>query len=332
MKWPDAAVRVRAPATSANLGPGFDSLGLALARHDIVEARVRPGGLAIEVSGAGEELAGAGERHLVVCGMRAGFAAFGGQPPGLEVRCHNSIPQGYGMGSSAAAIVAGLLAARALIEQIAAAEGQPGGPRVLPDGLILRLAARMEGHPDNAAACLGGGLTISWTAAEGARFTRLEPAAGLCPVICLPSRPMATSAARKVLPPAVPHADAAANAARSALLVAAVTARPELLMDATEDFLHQSYRAAAMPDTATLIAALRSAGVPAVISGAGPSVLALTLAGREPGPYAVADIAAGCPGGWKVLPLAVDRDGAAITPVTAAPRQSAGRRPGPGPA
>ena len=301
MSWPEGPVTVTVPATSANLGPGFDSLGLALACHDVVEARVLPAGLAIEVSGPGQALAGAGEDHLVIRAMRAGFAALGGQPPGIGLRCRNSIPQCYGLGSSAAAIIAGLLAARAL--------GQAGAA-ALPDDAVLRLAVELEGHPDNVAACLVGGLTISWLSAAGPRFARLQPAASLCPVICLPSAPMATALARQALPAAVRHADAAANSARAALLVAALTTDPALLMDATEDFLHQAYRAAAMPGTASLLAGLRAAGIPAVMSGAGPAVLALTIADGRPGPADVAALGAELAGGWQVLPLPVDRQGA----------------------
>lgn len=299
MSWPERPVVVRAPATSANLGPGFDSLGLALALHDVVTARIIGSGLEIEVSGHGEETAAAGEDHLVVRAMRAAFAALGGQPPGIALQCRNVIPQGYGLGSSAAAIVAGLLAARAL----AGAADPPG------DGL-LRLAAGLEGHPDNVAACLSGGLTIAWMSADGARSARLSPLAGLAPVLCVPPEPLATAAARLALPAAVPHADAAQNSARAALLIAALTGDPGLLMEATEDFLHQRYRAAAMPRTASLIAGLRSAGIPAVVSGAGPAVLALTVTGRPPGAGVAASIAAAEGAGWQASPLGVDAQGA----------------------
>jgi homoserine kinase len=308
LSWADGADRaavVSVPATSANLGPGYDSLGLALARRDEVEARVGPAGLVIEVSGPGAEHAGTGEDHLVVRAMRAAFAVIGGQPPGLRIRCRNAVPQGYGLGSSAAAVIAGLLAARALA-------GHPG-PLESADE-VLRLAAELEGHPDNAAACLAGGLTICWTTAAGPRFTRLRPARGLSPVICLPATAVPTAAARQVLPPAVPHAAAAANSARAALLVAALTGDPSLLMDATEDFLHQRYRAAVMPGTASLLARLRAAGIPAVISGAGPAVLALTIAGQAPGQDAVAAQAEAEGGGWQVLPVPVDLRGATVTP------------------
>jgi homoserine kinase len=320
VSWPSWPVTVTVPATSANLGPGFDALGLALGLHDVVQARILPAGLAIEVSGLGRAAESTGEDHLVIRAMRAGFDALGGQPPGIGIRCANAIPQGYGLGSSAGAIVAGLLAARALAGQPGATTlpdeavqpggAPPGGP--LPDGAVLRLAARLEGHPDNVSACLAGGLTIAWQSASGVASVRLSPLAGLAPVICVPSEPLATSAARQVLPRAVPHADAAANSARAALLVAALTDNGELLMDATQDFLHQRYREAAMPRTARLVAALRAAGVPAVVSGAGPSVLALTVTGLHPALPAVESISRAAGSGWRVLPLAVDRQGAAV--------------------
>jgi homoserine kinase len=296
---------VRTPATSANLGPGFDSLGLALTLHDEVTAWVTAGGLAIEVTGSGAEAQSAGEDHLVIRAMRAAFGALGGQPPGLAISCRNAIPQGFGLGSSAGAIVAGLLAARAL-----AGDSARGPGARLDDAAVLRLATELEGHPDNVAACLAGGLTIAWMSPSGARSTRLSPVAGLVPVLCVPPAPVLTSVARMALPASVSHADAAQNSGRAALLIAALTRSPELLMDATEDFLHQRYRAAAMPQTASLMGALRAAGVPAVVSGAGPSVLALTMAGARPGSEEVAAVAAGQGAGWRVLPLAADTDGA----------------------
>ena len=269
MAWTTDAVRVRVPATSANLGPGFDALGLALSLHDDVEARVCGSGLSIEISGEGADLAEVGEDHLVVRAMRAAFAVTGGQPPGLGLRCENRIPHGRGLGSSAAAIVAGILAARALA---------PAGPDALPDGALLGLATEFEGHPDNVAACLGGGLTIAWTQDGRPRIVRLEPDASIKPVICVGPTPVRTELARRLLPDLVPHREAAANAGRSALLVAALTqapAEPGTLLAATRDWLHQDYRAEAMPETAALIGRLRAAGIAAVVSGAGPSVLAL---------------------------------------------------------
>jgi homoserine kinase len=305
---------VRVPATSANLGPGFDAMGLALSLYDLVEVRITGHGLAIEVSGAGQDAATAGEKHLVVRAMRAAFGALGAQPPGISLRCANQIPQGFGLGSSAGAIVAGLLAARALwrsdTQAGPAQAGLAPAAAGLDDAGLLALATRLEGHPDNVAACLAGGLTIAWADASGVKSARLTPTARLAPVLCVPDAPLATEAARQALPPTVPHADAAANAARAALLIAALTTDPELLMDATEDFLHQRYRAASMPATADLLASLRAEGIPSVLSGAGPSVLALTVTG--PGPDLVASVTAKAGAAWRVFPLAVDHAGAVV--------------------
>jgi homoserine kinase len=310
MAWTTDMVRVRVPATSANLGPGFDALGLALSLYDEVDARVRESGLSIEISGEGADLAGAGEDHLIVRVMRAVFAIAGGQPPGLGLRCVNRIPHGRGLGSSAAATVAGILAARALA---------PAGQDALPDGDLLGLATEFEGHPDNVAACLGGGLTIAWTADGQPRMVRLEPRSSIRPVICVGPAPVRTEVARKLLPGQVPHRDAAANAGRSALLVAALTQpspEPAPLLAATRDWLHQDYRAEAMPDTAALTARLRSAGLPAVVSGAGPSVLVLLDAAGE-SDYrhhldSLGSIVRETGIGWHISSLDVERQGARV--------------------
>jgi homoserine kinase len=307
--WPGQPVTVTAPATSANLGPGFDSLGLALTRYDTVHARVTESGVAVEVAGVGGGQTWRPEQHLVIRAMRTGFAATGGQPPGIAISCRNEVPQGFGLGSSAAAIVAGLLAARALA---AARESAADPAGVLPDADVLRLASEIEGHPDNVAACLAGGLTIAFDTGAGLEVARLTPLAQLAPVVCVPAVPVPTKIARKALPDRVPHADAAANTARAALLIAALTGRPGLLLPGTEDFLHQRYRAAAMPRTAALIAALREAGIPAVVSGAGPSVLALTVDGQAGDADQVARIAAEAAASWQVLPLRVDAEGARL--------------------
>src|SRR6516225_5537940 len=179
--WAADPVRVRVPATSANLGPGFDALGLALTLYDEVEARILEAGLSIQISGEGEDLAAAGEEHLVVRAMRAAFAVTGGQPPGIGLRCVNRIPHGRGLGSSAAAVVAGLLAARALV---------PRGGDMLPDHALLALATCIEGHSDNVAACLRGGLTIAWTAAGRPHVVRLEPLPSIAPVVCVAPAPV----------------------------------------------------------------------------------------------------------------------------------------------
>jgi homoserine kinase len=352
--WAQSPAVVRVPATSANLGPGFDAFGLALACYDQVEARVTGGRLTVRVQGEGEQTADLGERHLVITAMRAAFDKMGGHPDGLTLNCVNAIPHGRGLGSSAAAVVSGILAARALAGD---------GADRLPDAEVLRLATDLEGHPDNVAACLAGGLTIAWRpggaggegpgsgagvvpGADGlppdgrgpVRLLRLDVLGALTAVVCVAPTAMATHEARCALPAVVPHADAAANAARSALLLAGLTRDPSLLFDATEDFLHQRYRGAAMPETADLLRRLRRAGIAAVVSGAGPSVLALGLADAEPGLAAVDSIARETGIAWHVTPLKVDRQGATVQPGgTGVPEPGAARQarstnqaPGPG--
>ena len=296
MAFRAAPVRVRVPATSANLGPGFDALGLALSLYDDVVVRVADEGLFVDVAGEGADTVPRTRRHLVVRALHAGFDALGGQPRGLEVVCANRIPHSRGLGSSAAAIVAGLTAARALVL---------GGADTLDDDALLALAAELEGHPDNVAACLLGGLTLAWTASDGpAHAVRLPVSPVLRPVVFVPTTSSSTAKARKLLPETVPHADAARNAARSALLVHALAADPGLLLAATEDRLHQQYRAPSQVKTAGLVDALRAAGVPAVVSGAGPSVLA--FAGQAD------DLSSYAPRGWSVEVLAVDAGGAEL--------------------
>ena len=296
-----APVRVRVPATSANLGPGFDAFGLALALHDDVVARVvdEPG-LTVDVAGMGAATVARNSRNLVVKAMHATFDRLGGRPRGLEVVCANRVPHSRGLGSSAAAIVAGVVAARALVVS---------GAERLDDDAALQLAARIEGHPDNVAACLRGGLTLSWTEGDTVRAVDLDATDALAPVAFVPGSTSSTRATRKLLPESVPHVDATTNAARAALLVHAMTAAPHLLSIATEDRLHQSYRAPAMPRTAALLAELRESGLPAVVSGAGPTILVLTTADTR-------DIAMKFDRrGWSALPLDVDREGAVLLPL-----------------
>jgi homoserine kinase len=284
---------VRTPATSANLGPGFDTLGLALTLYDDLAARVTGDGYTVTVTGEGAGDLPDGPEHLVVRAMLATFDALGERPPGLAVDCVNRIPQARGLGSSSAAIVGGVQLARALVKE---------GMTRLPDEDALRIAARLEGHPDNVAPCLLGGFTIAWTEGGGARAVRLGVSAAVRPTLFVPEERGLTSTARAALPADVPHADAAFNAARSALLVHALTSDPTLLLAATEDRLHQGYRSEAMPGTTSLVAALRSVGVAAVVSGAGPSVLALSAVPDDFHPG----------NAWRAETLGVDGTGALV--------------------
>jgi len=289
-------VRVRVPATSANLGPAFDCAGLALTRYDVLEFAVLPSGLEVSVSGIGAGELPTDGSHLVVRAFRAACERLGWTPTGLRVTADNAIPQGRGMGSSAAAVVAGVLGAWALCPDV----------DTIDTDAVLRLTSDLEGHPDNVAPCLLGGATLSWTAADGARAVRLDVAPGIRPVVLVPDSTLSTHVARGLLPEAVPHGDAAFNAARSALLVHALTTDPALLLEATDDRLHQRQRGSVMPGSLALVDRLRSEGHAAVVSGAGPSVL--VLAPEE----AVPDVTRLTPEGWVVLPLGVDAAGAEV--------------------
>jgi len=299
---PATVARVRVSATSANLGPGFDSLGLALDLHDDVEVRLTSGGgVRVRVAGEGAGEVPDGEDHLVVRALRHALKAVGAdQPDGLDLLCRNAIPHGRGLGSSAAAVVAGILAARCLLPD----------PTTLDDETALVVASELEGHPDNAAAALLGGVTIAWVD-DAPRAVRVDPQVTLTALVAVPEDRLATRHARSVLPASVRHEDAARNAGRSALLVEALTRRPDLLLPATEDRLHQRQRAGAMPATVQLVDDLRARGLAAVVSGAGPTVLVLTSAER-----AVADatvLEALAPDGWRTRELAVERAGATAT-------------------
>lgn len=289
-------VTVRVPASSANLGPGFDCLGLALGLHDEVSVRVTQGGLEVHVEGEGAGALRTDQRHLVVRALRAGLDRLGARPAGLAVRCTNRIPHSRGLGSSAAAIVAGVCAARAL-----------AAPDV-DDAAVLVMAAEIEGHPDNVAACLLGGATAAWTEQGRARAVRLPVDDRIRPVIFLPDgAKQSTRQARALLPDTVSHADAASNAARAALLVRALGGRPDLLLTATEDRLHQPYRLRTQARGGALLTRLREAGIAATLSGSGPSVLALAA-----GPEQAALAATLAGAGFVAQELPVDQEGATV--------------------
>lgn len=264
-------IQVHVPATSANLGPGFDCLALALALHDRYVAQVTDEpALDIDVVGEGGDTLRRDEKNLLVKAMYQGFEFMGGKPRGLAVRALNVIPHSRGLGSSASAIVGGLVLARALVLS---------GKDRMTDDELLNLASKMEGHPDNVAATLFGGATIAWQEEHQGRLVARAVGITVDPRIkalaFIPNTSVATSKARKLLPESIPHPEAVANSTRTALLVYALSHRPDLLFAATQDFLHQKYRQAAMPKSFALVSRLRSAGVAAFISGAGPTVLIL---------------------------------------------------------
>ncbi|GAA2778344.1 homoserine kinase [Saccharopolyspora taberi] len=272
-----SAVEVTVPASTANLGSGFDALGMALSLYDTVHAEVvdgPPGSVRVDVEGCGAGAVPADERHLVARMAHLALADAGARRPALHLRCRNAIPHSRGLGSSAAAIVAGVAAGYALAG-ISLADKES-------TDRALQLAAAEEGHADNAAASLFGGFVIAWN--DGGRFgaTSLRPLPDVVPVAFVPAVESATRTTRGLLPEQVPHADAAFAAGRAALLVHALTADPSLLLAATADRLHQDYREPAWPDTIALVRRLRAAGVPAAVSGAGPTVLAFPEGGEVP--------------------------------------------------
>jgi len=295
-----ATLRVRVPATSANLGPGYDSFGLALSLTDEIVVRVGEDGLDLDVAGEGADKVRKDSRNLVMKAMNTAFDRMGGRPRGLEVRCLNRIPHGRGLGSSAAAIVGGLAAARALTV---------GGDERFDDERLLAVATEMEGHPDNVAATVHGGFTMAWTDGGEVGVLGAGPHPDVLPVVFIPGTELRTAKARKALPEAVSHDDAAVNSARAALLGRALVERPDLLMVATEDFLHQESRRSVMPRSMDLVDELRAAGVPAVISGAGPSVLALTTRATADGVAAIKRR------GWRAEAIEVDRQGLQVLPL-----------------
>jgi homoserine kinase len=294
-------VTVKVPATSANLGPGFDTLGLALSFYDELEVEVVAGeGALVEVHGEGEGEVPTDASNLVVQSIAHTFKKFGQTVPGLRLKAHNIIPHGRGMGSSGAAVVSGIVAAKGLLQ----------GVVEITDKDLLDLATELEGHPDNVAPALFGGLTVAWEDEQGPHHKKLFVHRGVSFLELVPNFKMSTALARSLQPESVPHNDAVFNVSRSALLIASLTQSPEFLMAATEDKLHQDYRAAAMPETHTLVQLMREHGHAAVVSGAGPSVLVLATGPAQR--LEAAAIAAKHYPQWKALLLAVDFKGATV--------------------
>ena len=297
-------MQVQVPATSANLGPGFDSLGLALALQDRYIAQVLDEQIIdIDISGEGADALPRNEKNLVIKSMYKGFEFLGGKPRGIALRALNVIPHSRGLGSSASAIVGGLSLARALVL---------GGNERMSNDDMLNLANEMEGHPDNVAAAIFGGATIAWQELQHGHNVALSVQLVVDPrisaVAFIPSTSVSTSKARRMLPDLITHADAVKNSAHTALLVHALQHRPDLLHTATEDFLHQSYRADAMPSSFTLLMKLRRAGVAAFISGAGPTILVLHTGGSAE----VDELTRAAGDTFTAMALGISRTGASL--------------------
>lgn len=306
MRLREDVVAVRVPATSANLGPGFDCMGLALDLWDEITVHATTGPTSVTVDGEGASSVEVGDDNLVVRALRLALDRVGAPQVGIRMHCTNRIPHSRGLGSSASAIVAGVTAARALI-------GEPG---VLGHQEILEIGSQMEGHPDNVAPAVFGGATIAWMDNEGRKVGAvcLTPPPAVSPVAFIPDFELRTKAARAALPASVSHGDACFNVARAALLAALLSGGAQgggedlhsLLMDATCDRLHQEQRRGAMESSVALVDWLRGEGLAAVVSGAGPTVLSLEAVDET-----LSDEARKA--GWRVIPLGVAASGVQIT-------------------
>lgn len=298
-------LRLRVPATSANLGPGYDCMGLALSWEDVIEVHAAPrqdpgaARLSVEITGQGAETLPTDASHLVIALVEKILAERGYALPDLQVWAHNTIPHSRGMGSSAAAVATAVVTASQL----------------LPEGLTteekLQIGSRIEGHPDNYVPALLGGVALSWEDEGRFATVQLQPHPQLRTVLAVPDFEQSTETARDLLPTTVPHHEAARNSSRSALLVHALTADPSVLMQATEDSLHQEYRRSAFPASMELVDRLRGTGHAAVISGAGPSVLVLT--GGDGAAQAAAELIGELPGEtWNPAILPISTTGATV--------------------
>ena len=297
-------VQVQVPATSANLGPGFDCLGLALYLHDRYMAQVMDEqGVDIDVAGEGADSVPTTDKNLVIKAMYKGFDFLGGRPRGISLRQLNVIPHGRGLGSSASAIVGGLALARALVL---------GGNERMSLEDMLNIANEMEGHPDNVSAAIYGSANIAWQENQRghlvAQSLNIEVDPRISALAFVPATELSTSKARKMLPETIAHQDAVKNSINTAVLVQALQGRPDLLLSATEDYLHQSYRQEAMPQSFALMTKFRKAGVAAFISGAGPTVLVLHTGGDTE----AAELAHAAGEKFRMIALGISRTGVAV--------------------
>lgn len=290
--------QVSVPASSANIGPGFDCFGIALELRDQYAASILDDAeFDIDVTGEGADEVKKDKNNLVIKSMLRGFEHMGTKPRGIALRALNLTPHQRGLGSSSSAIIGGLCLARKLVLS---------GEDLLSDEDVIALATELEGHPDNVAAAFLGGATISWTESGIGKATKLEVDSRIKAIAFIPENHLSTKKARNVLPETISHHDAVMNSARTALLTQALTSRPDLLFTATEDFLHQSYRAELMPKSYTLVTKLRAAGVAATISGAGPTVLVLHAGSEQDGD----DIIHAAGAGFTSQKLLISQNGA----------------------
>jgi homoserine kinase len=289
-----AAVTVRVPATVANLGPGFDAFGVAVALHLEIDVEPRREGIEITLAGEGADDLPRDESNLVIRSMNAFFDHIGRRPGGFAVHVKNPIPIGAGLGSSAAATVGGFFAARAIT----------GGS--MPQTEMVGLAAQIEGHPDNVVPALLGGLVVCYQRGgpDELKYFRLDPSDRLVPILVVPREGFSTRRSRQALPKQVAFEDAQYTASRAGLLVGALVegAGADVLADAMSDRLHEPHRLKLMPNSAEVYRELQAAGLPVALAGAGPSLL-VVVPRPESGVRAdqVRRICRNRKGGWRVF-------------------------------
>ncbi|HEX3030913.1 MAG TPA: homoserine kinase [Bacillota bacterium] len=296
-------VRVRVPATTANLGPAFDAVGMALQLYNTVEMDIISQGLRFEISGVGADFIPRNGSNLIYKVARKVLERVGFEAPGLHIRLNNGIPVSSGLGSSAAAIVGAMVAANEL-----------SGSRLTQEELLV-MATELEGHPDNVAPALLGGVVVAVGSEGRVEHFEFDPPEGMMAVVAIPSFPMSTKAARGLLPSGISFQDAVFNVGRTALLVASLAkGHLEGLLVGMEDKLHQPYRSPLIPGMDEVFAEAKKAGAKGVaLSGAGPTLIAFTRGNEE-------KIAATMQNTWQdhgvetqVLVVAPDRKGACIS-------------------
>ncbi|WP_153502806.1 homoserine kinase [Cumulibacter manganitolerans] len=297
-----AKVTARIPATTANLGPGFDCMGLSLAIYDTVSVEAAAGERdEVVIEGIGADTLPRDGTHMVLATMRELFALEGWQVPPVRLSCHNRIRHGQGLGSSASAIVAGLLTGKAYAETLG---------YDVHDVDLVQIGSDIDGHPDNVAPCLNGGLNVSWEDADGWGVAHLDPHPDIRAILAIPTTVLSTKVARGLIPEMVSHRDAVRNSSRAALCIHAFTTDPALLLPATQDYLHQRYRASAYPDSYALVERMRAVGIAAAISGAGPAVI-MFVTGEEHDAVVATEVAA-ARGGFELMPVGIDLGGAVL--------------------
>ena len=292
-------VKVRVPATSANMGPGFDSMGVALKLYNYITAEETEGGLSIEILDETKKFIPTDERNLVYKAMKAVYDEAGIHPKGVRLTLENHIPVTKGLGSSSAGIIGGMAAANALIG------------KCIPENELLNIASKMEGHPDNVAPALLGGFTVNVMKSEEVRYVRSEVSAGLIFAAFVPEFTLQTKKSRSILPKIVSHKDAVYNTGHSTLLAASlITGKYENIRASIGDRLHQKYRSKLIPGMERIFdMCYENHALGVYLSGAGPTIMAVIEAKNKGFFESVNSILKREMNGWRLHMLEPDNEG-----------------------